>query len=104
MSFLEAAPAALAVRRASVVVPSPLRAHTGGRREVAVDAATVGDAVAELARLHPELRRHLYAETGQLRGFVSVFVNGVNIRDLDGAATPLAEAASVVIVPSIAGG
>ncbi len=41
---------------------------------------------------------------GQLRRFVNVYVNGEDVRFLDGLATQLAEGDEVSIVPAVAGG
>ena len=44
----------------TIRIPTPLRPYTGGNSTVAVDGATVGEALADLTRLHPQLRPHLY--------------------------------------------
>jgi MoaD family protein len=85
-------------------IPTPLRAYTEGRKEIEVDAATVGAALEELARRYPALRAHLYDEDDGLRPYVNVFVNQDDVRDLQGEATRLADGDRVMIVPSIAGG
>ena len=43
-------------------------------------------------------------ETGELRTFVNVYVNGRNIRYLDGLDTPVPAGATLHILPSVAGG
>ena len=42
----------------TIRIPTPLRPYTGGNSAVAGDGATVGEAPADLARLHPQLRPH----------------------------------------------
>jgi adenylyltransferase/sulfurtransferase len=39
-----------------------------------------------------------------VRTFINVFVNGTEIRSLQGAATPLVEGDEISIVPAMAGG
>ena len=89
---------------AVVQIPAPLRSYTGDERQVRVQGSTVGDALDDLSRRFPQIRRHLYAESGELRMFVNVYVNDANIRDLSGLATRVSEGDTLLIVPSIAGG
>jgi molybdopterin converting factor small subunit len=89
---------------ATISIPSAFRTYAGGRSTVAVDAGTVGAALTSLAVRHPQLRRHLYGEQGDLRGFVNVYVNQANIRDLAGGETHVSDGDTITIVPCIAGG
>jgi sulfur-carrier protein adenylyltransferase/sulfurtransferase len=91
--------------KARVQLPAALREYVGGAAEMAVDAVSVRDALAQLATRYPGLRRHLYTDAGELRGFVRVYVNERDVRDLpDGADAALADGDVILIVPSIAGG
>ena len=87
----------------TIRIPTPLRPYTGGSSAVAVDGATVGEALADLTRLHPQLRPHLY-DGDELRSFVNVYLNKEDVRGLQGAQTAVAEADTLMIIPSIAGG
>jgi molybdopterin converting factor small subunit len=89
---------------ATVRIPAALRDYTDGATSLAVSGDTVAAALAELARAHPRLRRHLYTEQGALRNYVNVFVNADEIRTLADVHTPLAADDTLFIVPSIAGG
>jgi molybdopterin converting factor small subunit len=84
-------------------IPTPLRPYTGGQNSVPVSGATVGDALADLTRQHPQLREHLF-EGDELRSFVNVYLNKEDVRHLDGEATMVSEADTLMIIPSIAGG
>jgi molybdopterin converting factor small subunit len=85
-------------------VPAPLRAYTGGAREIEVQGKTVASALSDLASRHPALRPHLFDDRGDLRPFVNLFLNEEDVRMLQGTATPLDENDRLMIVPSIAGG
>ena len=87
----------------TIRIPTPLRPYTGGNSTVAVDGATVGEALADLTRLHPQLRPHLY-DGDALRSFVNVYLNKEDVRGLQGAQTAVAEDDTLMIIPSIAGG
>ncbi|MBI4410849.1 MAG: molybdopterin-synthase adenylyltransferase MoeB [Gemmatimonadetes bacterium] len=88
----------------TIRIPTPLRGFVEGQGEVAVQAETVGAALAQLVSAFPQLRRHLYTEDGQLRSFVNLYVNEEDVRYLAGVATPVNEGDTLTIVPSIAGG
>jgi molybdopterin converting factor small subunit len=88
----------------AIRLPGPLRALADGRDEVAVPAATVGEALDRLAERHPGLRRHLRADGGGLREHVNVFLNDDDVRHLRGEATPIAAEDVITVVASIAGG
>ncbi len=87
-----------------LLVPTALQRYTANQDEIEVSAGTVDDALAELSSKHPDIRRHLFNEQGQLRQFVNVYVGSDDMRQLQGGATPLKEGDEVTIVPSIAGG
>lgn len=89
---------------ATIRIPTPLRAYTGGSSEIDVKGGTVGEAMDDLTRLHPSLRPHLYNETGELRPFVNLFLNQEDVRQLQGASTPIREGDRLLLIPSIAGG
>ncbi len=88
----------------TIRLPTPLRHCAAGQAEIAVRAANVGDALAGAVAQHPALRRHLYAEDGRIRGYVNIYLNDEDIRDLAGKATAVGAGDQVTIVPSIAGG
>jgi sulfur-carrier protein len=94
-------PAGLSV---TVRLPSQLYEQAGGQRVIATPAGTVRDVIAALDVRAPGLRFHLCEETGELRSFVNIFLDGVNIRNLDGLATIIPAGATLMIFPSVAGG
>ena len=85
-------------------IPTPLRRFTGGAEEVSVSGATVGSAVEELEKKHPGIKERLCDESGRVRRFVNVYVNGDDIRFLSSLDTPVKDGDEVSIVPAIAGG
>jgi molybdopterin converting factor small subunit len=89
---------------AEVFLPGALRERTGGAGRVAVAGATVAELIAALEEAHPGLRFSLCYETGELRPFVNIFVNGTNVRYLAGLETAVPVGARVYILPSVAGG
>ncbi len=93
--------------RVTVHVPEVLRGQTQGAARVELDVdggKTLGDALDEIAALHPALERRLRDETRALRRYVNFYLDGEECRSLEGAATALTEGAEVRVVPSVAGG
>ena len=87
-----------------VLIPYALRSFTERNSEVEVGGKTAGEAVDALANAYPDIKTHLFAEGGQLRDFINLFVDGKNINSLQGLDTPVADNGEVMIVPAIAGG
>jgi molybdopterin synthase sulfur carrier subunit len=87
-----------------VRIPAPLRKLTNDQPIVEVDGKTIQDLLAALDKKHPGLKERICDESGQVRRFVNIFVNGEDIRFKDGAKTAVAEGAEVSIIPAIAGG
>jgi molybdopterin converting factor small subunit len=88
---------------ASIKIPTPLRAYTGGNAEITVNGTTVGAVLDNLTTQFPDLKQHLFNE-GELRNFVNIFVGDEDIRFQDGLDTEIDENDKLRIVPSIAGG
>ncbi len=89
---------------AQVYLPTPLRRATQGRARVRAEGRTVEEALSALERRYPGLREQLREPTGEVRSFINVFVNGTEIRRLQGAATPVHATDEISIVPAMAGG
>jgi molybdopterin converting factor small subunit len=89
---------------ATIRIPTPLRPYTNSQAEITVMGTTVGEVLNDLTGRYPNLRPHLYNDTGELRAFVNVFLNDEDIRHVRGTDTPVQDKDRLMIVPSIAGG
>jgi sulfur-carrier protein len=87
----------------SVKIPTQLRAATEGESKATVDGATVGEVLDSLYERYGELRSRI-AEDGGLRRFVNVYVDGEDIRFLEGLDTRVKDGDEVTILPAVAGG
>ncbi len=76
----------------------------GPRGTEQMDADSVGNLLELLEKRYPRLRFKLRDETGQLRRYVRVFVDGEDVSGTTGVATVLARARTIDILHSIAGG
>jgi len=88
----------------TVKFPAVLRANVGGAREVDATGSTIGEVLDQLVGTFPSLRDQLFTEDGELNRFVNVYVNGQDVRYLEGSSTPVAEADEVRLLPAMAGG
>lgn len=89
---------------AKIRIPAPLRKLTKDQAVVEAEGADVISLISSLDKNYPGLKDRVCDESGQIRRFINVFVNGEDIRFKDGAKTKVDAGAEVSIVPAIAGG
>jgi molybdopterin synthase sulfur carrier subunit len=87
-------------------LPNVLCSQNGERSSVIVDGAcrTVGDAISALSGKSPGAFNRIMDENGNVRRHVNVFVNGENIRFLDGLSTPVDADATITVIAAVSGG
>jgi molybdopterin synthase sulfur carrier subunit len=88
----------------TVRIPTTLRPLSGGASQVQVEGSKLSEVLANLDEAHPGFRDRLFDEDGALRKFVNVFVADDDVRYLQGLDTPVADGATVSIIPAVAGG
>ncbi|MEE8369741.1 MAG: ubiquitin-like small modifier protein 1 [Dehalococcoidia bacterium] len=88
----------------TVRIPTPLRKLTNEQDVVSSDGGTLLACIEALDQQFPGFRERLLDETGELRRFLNVYVNGEDVRFQDGMRTPLEAGDEVSIVPAVAGG
>jgi molybdopterin converting factor small subunit len=89
-----------------VILPGALADLAGGARRLDVepDGETLAELLDTLAARHPLLDRRIRDETGALRRFVNVYVDGDDVRFDDGLGTAVRDGSVVQVLPSVAGG
>ena len=87
-----------------VRIPTPLRRITNGQDKVNADGDTLNDVIDVLESDYPGIKERLCDETGQLRNFVNVYVNGEDVRFMDGLGTTTSSGDEISVVPAVAGG
>jgi len=87
-----------------VRVPTPLRKYTQGADEVDAQGDTVKALVEDLEKNFPGIKERICDESGKIRRFVNVYVNGDDIRFLQNLDTSVTSGDDISIVPAIAGG
>ncbi len=86
-----------------VRIPPTLREQTGGQRELGAEGNTVRDLLEDLMGRFPGLRTQL-VEDGDIAPFVNVYLQGEDVRTLDGLETEVRTGSTVILLPAMAGG
>ena len=87
-----------------VRIPTPLRRLTDGQDKVDVEGDSLGGVIDAMNDQYPGIRERICDDQGQLRNFVNVYVNGEDVRFLQGLETPTSAGDEVSVVPAVAGG
>ena len=81
--------------------------EAAGQRDFEVDlpaGALIGELLKRLIALRPKLDGKILDESGHVPQYVAVFVNGRDIRHLNGLGTPVQPEDEIAIFPPVAGG
>ena len=87
-----------------VRIPTPLRGLTQDQDVVAGDEGTLAACIEGLETAFPGLKDRICDDTGELRRFVNIYINGEDVRFMEGLASALKSGDEVSIVPAVAGG
>ncbi|HEY4621216.1 MAG TPA: MoaD/ThiS family protein [Gaiellaceae bacterium] len=85
---------------AVVRLRAPLSELAGGRRELELEGATVGEVLRALEREHPAVAGWILDERGQIREHINVFVN----REYGREETAVGPDDRLHVLPAISGG
>jgi len=88
----------------TVKIPTPLRPITGGRAEIKMEGATVGEVLSKMDSEFKGFGDRVLDNEKTVKRFINVFVNEDNIRDRKALDTELKNGDTISILPSIAGG
>ena len=90
-----------------VLIPTLLRQYVDGHSAIRLSVADHADVTSVLDGLgegRPLLDQRIREETGALRRYVNIYVDGEDVRRLDGLGTAVPAGATVMIMQSVAGG
>ena len=87
-----------------VRIPTPLRRMTNGQDKVELEASNLAEMIDTLEADYPGFKERLIDENGELRYFVNIYINGEDVRFLEGLATAAKSGDEISIVPAVAGG
>ena len=88
----------------TVRIPTPLRRMTNGQDKLEMDASTLSVMIDSLEASYPGFKERLIDENGDLRYFVNIYLNGEDVRFLQGLETSTSSGDEISIVPAVAGG
>jgi molybdopterin synthase sulfur carrier subunit len=74
-----------------------------GQPELLLEASTIRDVLNTLTSQKPALH-DVVCEDGEVRSYITILVNGTNIRDVGGLATTLSDGDEIAIFPPVSGG
>lgn len=86
----------------TVRLPASLRPLADAQKQLALEARSIAEVIDQLATKYPKLGSSLPGRGP--RRFVQVFVNGEDVRTLDGLETPVRQGDVVELVSAVAGG
>lgn len=89
---------------ATLFVPTPLRRVTGGQAKISIPAATLQEVIESTDASYPGFGARVLDADGEIKRFINVFVNGVDVRKLNGRATVVKDGDEVAVIPAMAGG
>lgn len=81
-------------------LPSTLSMYSGGKSQIPVQAVTLAELLAELARCYPALWKWLCTSDGQVRSHVKIFVNNALVTSGDDLNITLKPGQEVIVLPS----
>jgi sulfur-carrier protein len=85
-------------------IPTPLRTLTNDQDVISGDGGTLAAAIEGLEASYPGIKDRICDDTGEIRRFVNVYINGEDVRFLNGLDSELKSGDEVSIVPAVAGG
>ena len=84
--------------------PALMKYYVDNQSEFPVAGSTVAELLENILVRYPSLKPHLYDSDGNLRRHFNIFVNGVQLRELNGMETILKETDKIILMVSAAGG
>jgi molybdopterin synthase sulfur carrier subunit len=85
-------------------IPTPMRKTTGNNAQIQEVPGRMAELLGAIESKFPGFRNHVCDAEGQIKKYVNIFVNGDEIRTLDGLDTTVNDRDEVYIIPAMAGG
>ncbi|MCB0120468.1 MAG: MoaD family protein [Anaerolineales bacterium] len=88
----------------TVKFPALMKYYVDNQSEFSVNGATITELLDNILLRYPALKPHLFDAKGDLRRYFSIFVNGVQMQELNGFETTLNDGDVVILMASASGG
>ena len=89
---------------ATIIIPTPLKKFTNQQTRITVEGKTIKEAFSDLILNYPDVKKNLIDENEKIRGFVNIFLEDEDIRNLQEEETIIQPNSVISIIPAIAGG
>lgn len=83
-------------------LPSTLSAYSGGKSQILLEAMTLNELLAALARQYPAVWERLCSPEGRVRSHVKIFVNNSLVTGEDDLNITLNPGQEVIVLPATA--
>jgi [CysO sulfur-carrier protein]-thiocarboxylate-dependent cysteine synthase len=87
----------------TIRIPPTLRAEVGGARQIEAEGSTMREVLDDITSRYPGLGAQILND-GDIAPFVNVYLNNEDVRTLGGLDTPVPHAATIILLPAMAGG
>ena len=90
-----------------IIIPSPLRSFTDGERSVIIELdenTSILDSINKLNDIYSGISSKIIDDNNSLHNFVNIFMDGEDVRYIQGVDTKLIPNCEISIVPAVAGG
>mgnify|MGYP001336964304 FL=1 len=90
-----------------IIIPSPLRSFTNGERSVNIELdenTSILDSINKLNDIYSGISSKIIDDNNSLHNFVNIFMDGEDVRYIQGVDTKLIPNCEISIVPAVAGG
>jgi len=88
----------------NVYIPTPFRHLVGNRASVKAQGSTVSDILDDLDTQFPGFKAQVVDSSGERARHINIYVNQVEIENLEGESTALKDGDEVAVIPALAGG
>lgn len=88
----------------TISIPQQLRGTIGGKSILEINLTSIKDLIEYLSVNYPLAKDRLIGSNGEFNKFILVYLNGEDIRFLDGINTTVKDGDEISIIPAMAGG
>ena len=82
-----------------------LTSATSNQREAWIEGSTLKEALENLTRIYgDELKQRLFDNDGKPKRFINIYINGKDMRFIEGLETKLKKDDEILILPAVSGG
>ena len=99
-AFSESSPVPTVTAR----LPAAFHALTGGQKKITAEGNNIREVLVSLDRVVPGALDRIIDQAGPVKGYVNIYRNDSNIRDLEGLETKVENNDVIWIIPAVAGG